>query len=169
MKKIPTKQFLIALTIVVVFALIGAVLFASYKYDLRFPGDHKSSRSGVSSVQHARARRAAPGSNEFYFRDRLHKVHWTKPIKNTGAKKKYVPTKNSNKLQSDTKDKELLEDIFISVKTSSKFHESRLGVILKTWFKLAEKQVQTDKAKIPDQVVFVQNRIIPARPTLSQF
>jgi len=31
-----------------------------------------------------------------------------------------------------------LEDIFISVKTSQKFHDSRLKVILKTWFQLAK-------------------------------
>jgi len=31
-----------------------------------------------------------------------------------------------------------LDDIFISVKTSKKFHESRLKVILKTWFQLAK-------------------------------
>ena len=31
-----------------------------------------------------------------------------------------------------------LDDIFISVKTSQKFHDSRLKVILKTWFQLAK-------------------------------
>ena len=35
-----------------------------------------------------------------------------------------------------------LEDVFISVKTSKKFHEERLGPILKTWFRLAQRQVQ---------------------------
>ncbi len=33
------------------------------------------------------------------------------------------------------------EDLFISVKTSRKFHESRLGVVLKTWFQLARDQI----------------------------
>nr|XP_002120813.1 beta-1,3-N-acetylglucosaminyltransferase lunatic fringe [Ciona intestinalis] len=33
-----------------------------------------------------------------------------------------------------------LDDIYISVKTSRKFHESRLDPIVKTWFKLAKKQ-----------------------------
>ena len=33
------------------------------------------------------------------------------------------------------------EDVFISVKTSGKFHESRLGVILETWFQLARDQI----------------------------
>ncbi|TRY69066.1 hypothetical protein TCAL_11281 [Tigriopus californicus] len=34
-----------------------------------------------------------------------------------------------------------LEDIFVSVKTSQKFHESRLDVILNTWFQLARDQI----------------------------
>ncbi|XP_046352005.1 fringe glycosyltransferase-like [Haliotis rufescens] len=33
-----------------------------------------------------------------------------------------------------------LSDIFISVKTSKKYHESRVGVILKTWFTLVREQ-----------------------------
>ena len=33
-------------------------------------------------------------------------------------------------------------DVFISVKTSEKFHEKRLDVILRTWFKLAPKEVR---------------------------
>lgn len=35
-----------------------------------------------------------------------------------------------------------LDDIFISVKTTKNFHQSRLDVILKTWFTLARDQVQ---------------------------
>lgn len=34
-----------------------------------------------------------------------------------------------------------LEDLFISVKTTKKFHRERLDVILKTWFRLARDQV----------------------------
>lgn len=34
-----------------------------------------------------------------------------------------------------------LDDVFISVKTTKQFHESRLDVIIKTWFTLAPKQV----------------------------
>ena len=34
-----------------------------------------------------------------------------------------------------------LEDVFISVKTSGKFHGDRLGPIVKTWFRLARRQV----------------------------
>ena len=34
-----------------------------------------------------------------------------------------------------------LSDLFISVKTTKKFHSTRLDIILKTWFNLAEDQV----------------------------
>lgn len=33
-----------------------------------------------------------------------------------------------------------LSDIFISVKTTKKFHQSRLNLILRTWFELAREQ-----------------------------
>lgn len=33
------------------------------------------------------------------------------------------------------------KDVFISIKTSEKFHRDRLEIILKTWYKLAEKEV----------------------------
>lgn len=36
-----------------------------------------------------------------------------------------------------------IEDIFLSVKTTKKFHRSRVDVILQTWFKLARDQVRT--------------------------
>ncbi|KAH9494906.1 hypothetical protein Btru_020767 [Bulinus truncatus] len=34
-----------------------------------------------------------------------------------------------------------LADIFISVKTTSKYHRSRLSIVLKTWYRLAKEQV----------------------------
>ena len=33
------------------------------------------------------------------------------------------------------------EDLFISVKTSKQFHESRLALVLRTWFQLAKEQI----------------------------
>ena len=36
-----------------------------------------------------------------------------------------------------------LEDIFISVKTTKRYHSSRLDIILGTWFTLAPKQVSS--------------------------
>jgi hypothetical protein len=35
-----------------------------------------------------------------------------------------------------------LDDIFISVKTTQKYHDSRLKMIVKTWFQLAKEQVK---------------------------
>ena len=124
MKKIPTKQFLIALSIVVVLAVIGAAT-VYYRYH-----DLSSSSRNNNNI---RTRREV-AENEFFYNNRLHRVHWSKPV----AKQKQ---KQKRSAASDKKD-ELLKDIFISVKTSSKFHKSRLDVILRTWFKLAEKQVR---------------------------
>lgn len=36
-----------------------------------------------------------------------------------------------------------LNDIFISVKTTKNYHDSRLALIIKTWFQLAKEQVRT--------------------------
>lgn len=36
-----------------------------------------------------------------------------------------------------------LDDIFISVKTSKHYQDTRLPIILKTWFQLAKEQVRT--------------------------
>lgn len=48
-----------------------------------------------------------------------------------------------NKLRSSVEErpKVSLNDIFITVKTSYKFHQSRLAVILKTWYQLARDQI----------------------------
>lgn len=46
--------------------------------------------------------------------------------------------KNRNRTNSN---KIALNDIFISVKTSKKFHETRLKIILDTWFQQARNQV----------------------------
>jgi len=35
-----------------------------------------------------------------------------------------------------------LNDIFISVKTTGKYHNTRIGLLLKTWLTLAQKQVR---------------------------
>lgn len=34
-----------------------------------------------------------------------------------------------------------LDDIFISIKTTKKYHDSRLKMLVKTWFQLAKEQV----------------------------
>lgn len=54
-------------------------------------------------------------------------------ISNNGQEK--IRVKRSNSLLS-------VDDLFISVKTSGKFHRDRLPLIIKTWFQLAPKQVE---------------------------
>lgn len=41
-------------------------------------------------------------------------------------------------------ERDLLNDVFISVKTTKKYHESRLDVIVRTWFVLAREQVSAN-------------------------
>lgn len=52
--------------------------------------------------------------------------------KDSGAQNGYY----NNNTQSTS-----LDDLFISVKTTKSFHQSRLNIILKTWFVLAREQV----------------------------
>lgn len=49
-----------------------------------------------------------------------------------------------NAVTESTKDEPTttLDDIFISVKTAKTYHESRLALILRTWFQLAKDQVR---------------------------
>ncbi len=37
-----------------------------------------------------------------------------------------------------------LSDIFITVKTTKMYHDTRLALIIKTWFQLAKEQVKVD-------------------------
>lgn len=77
------------------------------------------------SYHFARHKRSLDESrNQFFLHNRLHKVFWTKREK---LGKRIV--KNDEN-----------DNLFIAVKTSQKFHHDRLDVILKTWFKLAQKE-----------------------------
>ena len=75
-------------------------------------------------------------TNEFLFKKDRHRVHWTKPSS--------MPDLSSSSLPNPSRfdKKSPLEYIFISVKTSSKFHLTRLQVIINTWFNLAPNQVR---------------------------
>ena len=63
----------------------------------------------------------------------------TVPLEKSSIKNK----KQRNKLGSShyQKRKKLLDSVFLSVKTTQRFHSSRLEPILKTWFNLAKEQV----------------------------
>ena len=48
-----------------------------------------------------------------------------------------------------------LDDIFISVKTTKNFHESRVSLQLETWFNLAKEQVRTNYIKCQIQYLLL--------------
>lgn len=51
------------------------------------------------------------------------------------------PSTSSRLLAPSSLSKTEQEDLFISLKTSKQFHESRLAVVIKTWFQLARDQI----------------------------
>ena len=66
-------------------------------------------------------------NSSFKFRNKVHKVSWSL-------------ARNANLIQPSAF-KNPVEDIFISVKTTQKFHESRLDLILRTWYNTAKNNV----------------------------
>ena len=67
-------------------------------------------------------------SNIDDLRRALHQVNWSPDLK--------------VRAQRRSQDVSSLNDVFISVKTSKKFHQTRLKVILDTWFNLAPNKVR---------------------------
>lgn len=76
-----------------------------------------------------RTKRSLPSQN-FVFHNGVHRIHWTRKH---GLKSKGSP----------------VNDVFISVKTTEKFHQKRLEPILNTWFQLAKSQVIKDFVMLP--------------------
>ena len=84
----------------------------------------------------SRVKRSLLADNEYLYKNGLlHRVHWSKKPKST-----YSTTDYPNPSRFDKKSP--LEYIFISVKTATKFHMTRLQVIIDTWFNLAPDQVR---------------------------
>ena len=77
-------------------------------------------------------------------KEALPKYNVTATDKNNSTNTGQVTEKNAtqSKNRVDTKRNSTLDDIFISVKTSNKFHESRVSLQLETWFILAKHQVR---------------------------
>ena len=75
-------------------------------------------------------------TNEFLFKKDRHRVHWTRT---PSAELSSTALPNPSRFDK----KSPLEYVFISVKTSSKFHLTRLQVIIDTWFNLAPDQVRS--------------------------
>ncbi len=111
------KQVLLPLSLAALLTLLGVSMLALHRHRVR--QDH-----------HSGVREKRTSGDEFVYMNQLHRVLWTKQLAPSSQKK-------FQRLPED-----LLDDVFIAVKTSAKFHRTRLDVILKTWFKLAEKQVR---------------------------
>jgi hypothetical protein len=95
-----------------------------YKVSSALDSDFRTKRSAFSDQV----------DNEFVFRRALHKVSWSSS--NSRVKSHSIEDfKEQAKVIS-------FKDVFVSVKTSKKFHQTRLKVILDTWFNLAPKQVR---------------------------
>jgi len=77
-------------------------------------------------------------NNSFVLNNKIHKTYWRTSF---GEREKREVRGGSEFLKAlkptGEKRRTLLpEDVFIAVKTTKKFHKSRLDVILKTWFQL---------------------------------
>jgi len=66
-------------------------------------------------------------------------------VKSTSQSSRRIKNGRRNKLRENShyqERKKLLESVFLSVKTTKRFHTTRLEPILKTWFNLAREQVR---------------------------
>ena len=80
-----------------------------------------------SNIDDLRTKRSLENS-DYVMRRALHQVNWSPDLK--------------VRAQRRSQDVLSLNDVFISVKTSKKFHQTRLKVILDTWFNLAPNKVR---------------------------
>ena len=96
-----------------------------YKVSSSLDSDFRTKRSALPLRDQA--------DSEFVFRRALHKVSWSSNSK--------VKSQSNEDIKNEQKDLSF-KDVFVSVKTSKKFHQTRLKVILDTWFNLAPKQVR---------------------------
>lgn len=88
----------------------------------------------------SRVKRSLLAENEYLFKNGLlHRVHWTKLKGDSASVQSSSTTDLPNPSRFDKKSP--LEYIFISVKTATQFHMTRLQVIIDTWFNLAPDQV----------------------------
>uniref|UniRef100_A0A2C9KU68 Fringe-like glycosyltransferase domain-containing protein n=1 Tax=Biomphalaria glabrata TaxID=6526 RepID=A0A2C9KU68_BIOGL len=73
----------------------------------------------------------------------LHKLNpLTDKHRGRGKKKAFVVSEPEIEKTDETGVRETeLSDIFISVKTTSKYHQSRVSILLKTWYRLAKEQI----------------------------
>ena len=112
-------HLVLALCVLIVFVSVCTLIIngvKSFKSSDLISNDERTKRSALENLD---------SESDFVFRRAVHKVSW------------------SSNLQSHRQPKQFgLEDVFVSVKTSEKFHSTRLKVILDTWYNLAPKQVR---------------------------
>ena len=126
MRLLPVRWLLLVLFLVVVTSLCMAVVVTG-----------RTDNNGVVD------------NNRFIANNRLHQVYW-KYLNDRRSKRSSASNSNSRLLLSlqpsghGGDDGRLPPgDVFIAVKTSGKFHRSRLDVVLDTWLPLVQKQVGT--------------------------
>ncbi len=94
-----------------------------------------------------RSRRSSSSSEEYVFRNRVHRVLWARGAAAKGGvvqERETVATPSPLQVGGGyltPMERRVLQDTFIAVKTTKKFHRERLDVVLKTWFTLAREQV----------------------------
>jgi len=120
MRLLPVRWLLLVLFLVVVTSLCMAVVVTG-----------RTDNNGVVD------------NNRFIANNRLHQVYW-KYLNDRRSKRSSASNSNSRLLlslqPSRGDDGRLPGDVFIAVKTSGKFHRSRLDVVLDTWLPLVQKQ-----------------------------
>jgi len=104
-------------------------------------------------------------NNRFILNNKIHKIYWRTSLWEREKREVRGGSKFIQALHpTGGKEKTVLpEDVFIAVKTSKKFHKSRLDVILKTWFQLVKKQTWffTDSSD-SDLSTLTSNHVIPS-------
>jgi len=104
-------------------------------------------------------------NNRFVLNNKIHKIYWRTSLGEREKREVRGGSKFLRALKSTEgkRGRELPEDVFIAVKTTKKFHKSRLDVILKTWFQLVKQQTWffTDSPD-SDLSALTSNHLIPS-------
>ena len=128
-KKLATRHLANGLAMAVSLAMAAGLVYLTVIISSNSFGDDSRVKRSLLETTH-----------EFLFKKDRHKIHWTKTDQESGSSSSSSSTELPNPSRFDKKSP--LEYIFISVKTSSKFHLTRLQVIIDTWFNLAPNQVK---------------------------
>lgn len=127
MKKVTIRHYANGLGLALLLALSAGLIYITVVISSETFGDD------------SRVKRSLLGDNEYLFKKSfLHRVHWTKTTSEPPKVLEEGAVPNPSRFDK----KSPLEYIFISVKTATKFHMSRLQVIIDTWFKSAPDQVR---------------------------